>query len=354
MQSAGGMIMSPNDALRWLELQIEDGRLDGHQVLPAAAIIEARSPLVDTAQDDINRTHYGLGWYVGNSHLSGDPLISHGGGYRGFSTHISYMPNRKIGVVTLSNESELGSTLVLIINRFIYDRLLGRAGAYEQARSLIDQLLDARSNTIDWLEARAQNPSTLTGPLQDYVGTYEHPHYGTVQVSIENGRLAYAMGQINTILDNWTEPETMRLQLATSGKVIHFVRGNDGTVNGFGLQEAERYLRFSKQGVPGGYFDPKAITLTAQERSALTGTYRVKTGFLFIGRTLTIDIFEDNGLMLGRLHGEGTAEILPLSKTRFKALGTNLEVTLAPNHDGVVDSIIVHTGERDLMGRRVE
>lgn len=45
MHSAGGVVMSANDALRWLELMIEDGSIGGRRIVPAEVVQATRTPL---------------------------------------------------------------------------------------------------------------------------------------------------------------------------------------------------------------------------------------------------------------------------------------------------------------------
>ena len=81
MQSAGGMIMSAADAVTWLSVMVNDGRLDGEQVFPAAAIQATRAPLAEAggAFGGYTREHYGLGWYLGA--YRGERMAHHFGGF---------------------------------------------------------------------------------------------------------------------------------------------------------------------------------------------------------------------------------------------------------------------------------
>src|SRR5690606_40520663 len=46
-RSAGGMYASARDLARWLLVHLNGGRLDGRQVLPAAALAEAHRPVAE-------------------------------------------------------------------------------------------------------------------------------------------------------------------------------------------------------------------------------------------------------------------------------------------------------------------
>ena len=119
MQSAGGMIMSAADAATWLSVMINDGRIDGEQVFPAAAIQATRAPLADAGGSfgDYTRDHYGLGWYLGD--YRGEPMVHHFGGFAGARAHISYLPGRKVGVAAFVNDSSAGFQVPDVIANYV-------------------------------------------------------------------------------------------------------------------------------------------------------------------------------------------------------------------------------------------
>lgn len=92
----GNVHSSARDMAIWL------ASLDRHAILP-----EGWQRLAWTPADLIGGgvTDYGFGWVVG-SH-KGEPEVSHEGGWAGFESSILYFPQRKIGVVVLSNLEEM-------------------------------------------------------------------------------------------------------------------------------------------------------------------------------------------------------------------------------------------------------
>ena len=125
MQSAGGLVTTLEDEARWLEAQLNQGRVDGRQVLPAAAVREAQSihARYDQNVRGVQMLGYGLGWNVG--HFKGDTIYVHGGGFPGFATHVSFIPQRRLGVVVMANSGDLGSAAVELVAQGIYDVLSG-------------------------------------------------------------------------------------------------------------------------------------------------------------------------------------------------------------------------------------
>ena len=55
---------------------------------------------------------YGLGWNLGTFH--DQRLMQHNGGFPGFATHVSLLPDAGYGVAVFANEGFAGSQLVRI------------------------------------------------------------------------------------------------------------------------------------------------------------------------------------------------------------------------------------------------
>lgn len=138
MHSAGGVVMSARDAVRWLELVVEDGLVGGRRCLPASVVQATRVPIatVDVEFDGYRRDHYGLGWYIGP--YRDERMLHHFGGFSGFRAHVSYLPVQSIGVAVFANDSTVGLRLVNAIANYIYDR----TGDYADAKQRFDAALD--------------------------------------------------------------------------------------------------------------------------------------------------------------------------------------------------------------------
>ncbi len=104
--AAGGMNASISDLALWLSAQM-GSRPD---VLPPEIVAEATRPRIRTPsesrrqgalQTPVTRTEYGLGWRIYD--YAGHKLVNHSGGVEGYFAHIAYLPDRKRGIVILSN-----------------------------------------------------------------------------------------------------------------------------------------------------------------------------------------------------------------------------------------------------------
>jgi CubicO group peptidase (beta-lactamase class C family) len=227
MQSAGGVIMSARDASRWLELMVEDGRIGGRQVFPAAVIQSTRAPLADLDEnrDGFTRKHYGLGWYLGT--YRDDEMLSHFGGFSGARAHVSYLPGRHAGVAAFINDSSVSGPVVDLIAKFVYDRLAGRADARETFDAAVAKLAtDGPARYIAGRDERAARPWTLTRPRATYVGDYESQEMGRMKFTLVGDEIRAEIGLLRAVATPYTEPDAIRVEFAPGqGEVVRFEMG---------------------------------------------------------------------------------------------------------------------------------
>jgi CubicO group peptidase (beta-lactamase class C family) len=248
MQSAGGMITSISDMGRWLRLNMNGGKLDGKQVIPAEIIESVHTGYTQTRRDEPPFTgtgEYGLGWQIGKYRT--EKIIYHHGGFPGWSSHVSFMPDKKIGVVVLINESTVGGNVGHLFATYAYDWWLGtqdreltyaaqlEAGAMNYRKMQQGQQAAFRD--------RAKRTSQLTRPLQDYVGRYSNEQLGNIQISVEQNTLGLKLGNIEIISTPFTEKDTIRVEiLPGQGEVIKFDFNANGQIESLNY-EGMRFVR---------------------------------------------------------------------------------------------------------------
>jgi CubicO group peptidase (beta-lactamase class C family) len=236
MHAAGGMLTTPEDLARWLQAQLNAGRVDGRQVLPETVIRETQRPQAmqtDTFYRYI-RTGYGLGWQTAD--YEGERMIQHFGGFEGWRAHVSFLPERGIGVAVLINDSSpMGGAAPDIIATYGYDLLLGRRGVgakYAAERERMVQNAAAwRQRVLDDRANRARRPPTPDERKPFFVGTYENEMMGTVTVRLNEQRELWAsIGNLSARLDPFTRPDALRVEfLPGQGQVVLFHFRDDRT-----------------------------------------------------------------------------------------------------------------------------
>lgn len=104
--AAGGMNASITDLAIWLSAQM-GARPD---IIPSDVIAEVVTPRISTPQETrrqkvlkfpVSKTEYGLGWRIFG--YAGRKLVTHSGGVEGYFAQVAYLPDRRHGIVILSN-----------------------------------------------------------------------------------------------------------------------------------------------------------------------------------------------------------------------------------------------------------
>jgi CubicO group peptidase (beta-lactamase class C family) len=227
MHSAGGVVMSAQDAARWLELIVEDGRVGGRRCLPAEVVRATRVPVatVGVEFEGYRREQYGLGWYI--ARYREERMLHHFGGFSGFRAHISYLPDQAIGVAVFSNDSTVGLQLVNAIANYVYDR----AGGYPDARQRFDAALEgagvryaeAAKEVVADRASRANLELALVRPRAAYVGVYESAEWGRIEIVDADRTLLVTCGVLRALAEPFGKPDTVWLELEPrEGGVLQF------------------------------------------------------------------------------------------------------------------------------------
>jgi len=217
MHAAGGIVTTPADLAKWLTANLT----------AAPAYLETQRQQTPAKRSGFvfNGDGYGFGWY--QSTLHGEKAIYHGGGFEGWRSVYSFMPERKIAVGAMTNAGLSHSPLELI-SGYIYARLLNvpDAGAIYAAKlkELRARFDTVKKNQIADAQKRAQRKWTLQHPLEKYTGRYESASLGDMTIALKSGKLVASVGRLSSELQPFDEPESARIELAPgTGEVIRFV-----------------------------------------------------------------------------------------------------------------------------------
>lgn len=217
MHAAGGLVTTPADLAKWLKANLDEG--------PAFA--ETHRQQVRTQRPGLlfNSNGYGFGWYQSDFH--GERAIFHGGGFEGWRSVYSFLPERKIGAGVLTN-SGFSHSPAELISGYVYDRLMNVPGV---EKTYADKLAEVRkrfdtviANRIADAAARAQRPWKLQHPLSAYAGQYESPEFGTLTIEQRGNKLVASLGRLSGELQPFTEPDSARVELVPgTGEPLRFV-----------------------------------------------------------------------------------------------------------------------------------
>jgi CubicO group peptidase (beta-lactamase class C family) len=146
---SGFLFSSVNELARFAIAFINGGRIEGKQVLEPAVIARLSTPQSDRI--DLDSVKYGYGLSLRNEHGLG--IVEHGGGRRGFCSHLLMVPEHRFAIIVLANQLQAWRVLHTAVNKAM-KRLLP---------------LQPRS------KSKPKTPFPIgQAQLEDYVGTYEN------------------------------------------------------------------------------------------------------------------------------------------------------------------------------------
>jgi CubicO group peptidase (beta-lactamase class C family) len=237
MQSAGGIFMSISDLGRWLNVNMNGGKLGGKQVFPADLIRNAHTGYTKSTRNEppfSGEGEYGLGWQIGK--YRNEKVIYHHGGYPGYRTHVSFMPDKKVAVGVLVNNDALGGRLADMLAAYAYDWWLRTENFEADFAKQVQDTVTAYANRKQGIAAeaaqRAKREWQLTKPFADYAGTYANDMLGTIEITAMEKALAVRMGNMSAVATPYTDKDTIRVVMMPGGNgdVIGFANDADGKV----------------------------------------------------------------------------------------------------------------------------
>ena len=199
---AGGVSSSARDMARWLRLQLNDGKLEGVQLIAAAPLRETRSPQIESepaSQSPLGKaSYYGLGWNA-DYDPAGRLRNSHSGAFSlGASTSVQIVPDQGLGIAVLTNAWPAGVPEAVAAT-FLDLALDGAASQdwYALYGPAITAAQDAAfKGPTDYSHSPA-NPRPAQQPGA-YAGQYENSYYGRISVVEQDGALVLLLGPKQT------------------------------------------------------------------------------------------------------------------------------------------------------------
>ncbi|MEX0314203.1 MAG: serine hydrolase domain-containing protein [Allomuricauda sp.] len=172
---AGSINSTIDDMLQWLQMNLNEGKWNGHQILKKQTFQTITSPKM--LLDNKSLSSYGFGWNI--DYENGQKVLYHGGGMPGYKSIMALFPEHKIGIVVLTNKiTMINEGLMNMISSYIID-----------------------PEKVDWSENRKyftyfhyswDTPTTLrTKPnlpdsFNKYIGLYKDDVYGLAKIKKVN------------------------------------------------------------------------------------------------------------------------------------------------------------------------
>ena len=232
---AGGVSSTINDMTRYARLQLNEGSIDGRQIIDAAAIKETHRPqnIMKTTSNSI--TAYDLGWETVAE--NGRIRVEHGGDLTsGVSTYITLYPEEKMAIVVLTNGFPGGHVLKkAVINGWddLYFTGAVQKDWYSEIEAGVAAAMKPGASAAGPLEQLPPAPlgAQPSRPHATYQGSYSQDYYGILRVEPDEGGLRLYAGHLEEPFflvpydgDTFREKGT--------GTAVNFTTGSNGTVTG--------------------------------------------------------------------------------------------------------------------------
>ena len=192
---AGSINSNVQDMARWMRFVLADGSFGGKQLLKRETLLDITSPhtiaqrvVADTAVPSTHFNLYALG--IGVSDLHGVKVLRHTGGIDGMLSYVAMVPERKLGIVVLTNVTGRNAMYAALGTR-ILTSFLGGPTRDNSALALVEFTKAEQAAAERFRTRMAQRPAN-TSPsraLGDYAGTFRSEMYGDLTVTLENGVL---------------------------------------------------------------------------------------------------------------------------------------------------------------------
>ncbi|MEN8187347.1 MAG: serine hydrolase [Bacteroidota bacterium] len=206
---AGALISSVNDYAKWLQLNLNKGTLKGKKYFNESTLQKLTTPHINSnVTDNDDRVHFkaaGLGWFVQD--YQGYKIVGHGGGYDGMISKSTFVPEKNIGIIILTNS--LNWAPGALMNKTLDVLLANKIDEKDWSANYLKYKLKQDSIA----QVKLQKSESLRGELnskpldyKEYVGVYTDKMYGEVKVYLKNGKLNFSMEEtpiFNAELKHW-------------------------------------------------------------------------------------------------------------------------------------------------------
>lgn len=191
-RGAGAIASSVNDMSQWLLTQLAGGKMpSGEQLFSEKQQAQMWHPHITsmTSKSAYEAYHqqfrgYGLGWSIEDYH--GFKKLGHGGGILGMVSQVTLLPEKKLGIVILSNQQAF-SALSAVTHEVLEDAL------ELEDKDWVEELAKKHfaSKQKAYANAKPDTPADYQPQLPNinYTGTLHDDWYGDVIIEQLDGKL---------------------------------------------------------------------------------------------------------------------------------------------------------------------
>ncbi len=198
-RASGSVNTTAADMCKWMLLHLSNGRVGGKALISPATLLQMHTPQIATPwnpgqQSETLFPSYGLGWML--DVYRGNYRVHHGGSTLDFNSYVILFPHAGTGVVVLINANTSGVNALAF---GIGDLAMGMEPIDWNGR-IQAQNRAASGNRPQAARVAGTHPARN---LEEYVGEYRHPAYGTLKVDTSVGKLSVTFHGYSSPLEHW-------------------------------------------------------------------------------------------------------------------------------------------------------
>ncbi len=185
MGAAASIVSNIKDLAKWLQFQLDSGKVNGKQIIPFSALDKTRQINIVTS----SRKHsflpmhirgYGLGLYNGD--YAGKQIFWHTGGAAGMVSNVCFVPEENLGIAILStndNQSFFEALRYQILDSYL------DVPYQDRSKFLLENFIKNEEKTLQEIEAWKSTARAFTEKidLNPYTGNYTNPVYGKINIA---------------------------------------------------------------------------------------------------------------------------------------------------------------------------
>ncbi len=210
---AASLISSASDMAKWVMMQINTGEVNGKEVFDKKLILNSHIPynLIPAPSHGVGRltnrhfNTYGLGWGIAD--YKGELYIEHSGGYDGMVSRTAFLPDKKFGLVILTNNDQ--NNVITSLMYQLFDYALNKESFNWDSLMFVSSTKNGVSyDKIFWDETFSAKDENLkpSFKMAELEGKYENPMLGTVNIEYSAGNISLTLTsrpEIKGTLEHW-------------------------------------------------------------------------------------------------------------------------------------------------------
>ena len=228
MHAAGGLVSTADDISKFLSFYLNEGNVNGNQLYSKELVKGTYSQQTEATNNRVEIFDiygYATGWRLGK--FNDLKAVHHFGGYVGYFSHMSFLPEKDLGVAVFVNHG-MGALIGNLIAEYAYNLYLENDEAlknnHETLESKLPQMLESFRQRMDAHQKKmAERTWQLSLDKEKYAGLYHNYKLGTVEVSLVGDQITVKYGNLIADATPYPTENTMRVELVPgSGSVIGF------------------------------------------------------------------------------------------------------------------------------------